>query len=557
MEETPPSTICRSPAVEPESKACGDPFLVFVLVAVLFLPSLRGGFVYDSPAQILYSDALHQPGFLWDALTLRVFRMDVIDRLRPAQLVSLGLDARLWGRNPFGYHWTSILLHALNAALAFRLLWQALADVAFRRPAAWLGALLFAVHPALVEAVAEVSFREDLLATTGVLGGLLALARAARHTGWRRAAGAGAAIALLLLAAGAKETGWMGPFLLAVSGAALARRSDTRLYAGTASAAALLIAGFALYARAVAPDASAIFRHAPTYPAGGLKGMFPLWPRFWAFQVFQAVFPYALCADYGGYSLRLFSTAGSVTALALLAAGAMGLAVRYPRTRFGLVFLALASLPTSNLWPIFIPLADRYLYLPLVGAALAAAGLLTELAAPTRRRLGIVLATLCALWIPVNLHRQWIWRDPVRLWEHTLRGNPHSRVASNNLGHALLERGRYTDALKAWRRAVQLHPGHANAWAGIALAQEALGNRDQADAALAQAIESDPIYADADAVRAALLLSPGQTEALRPLLARRRVEPSDSMPPEVKSTAAPSRGADAPEPRPPLRFDPD
>jgi len=538
--ETPPDEIRRAPAAGPEPNARGDAVLIFALVVLLFLPSLRGGFIYDSPGQILYSDYLHRAESLWDALTLRVFRMDVVDRLRPVQLVSLCLDARLWGRNPFGYRLTSVLLHALNAALAFRLLWRTLADAALRRPAAWLGALLFAVHPALVEAVAEVSFREDLLATAGVLGGLLTLARAAQRTGGRRAAGAIAAVALLLLAAGAKETGWMGPLLLAASGAALARRTDARLYAVTAVAAALPIAAFALYARAVAPAASSIFRHAPAYPAGGLKGMFSLWPRFWAFQWFQAAFPYGLCADYGGYSLRLFSTAGSAAALALLAAGAIVLAARFPRTRFGLIFLAAASLPTSNLWPIFIPLADRYLYLPMVGAALAAAGLLTELRPPARRRLGIALAALCALWVPVNLRRQWIWSDPVRLWEDTLRGNPHSRAASNNLGHALLAAGRPAEALNAWRRAVQLHPGHANAWAGVALAQEALGDRERADAALAKAIESDPIYADADAVRAALLLPPDQIETLRALLARRRAESPVSTPPEADPPSTPA-----------------
>src|SRR5919106_1284901 len=37
----------------------------------------------------------------------------------PVTWLSLGLDYTLWGMNPVGYHLTSVLLHALNAALVF------------------------------------------------------------------------------------------------------------------------------------------------------------------------------------------------------------------------------------------------------------------------------------------------------------------------------------------------------------------------------------------------------------------------------------------------------
>ena len=99
---------------------------VFLLVAALFIPTLRGGFVYDSIAQVLHSDYIHTPANWGDVLTLRVVGQDELDRNRPMHLASLMLDAAIWGKNPLGYRLTSILLHALNAALLFLFLTIAL-----------------------------------------------------------------------------------------------------------------------------------------------------------------------------------------------------------------------------------------------------------------------------------------------------------------------------------------------------------------------------------------------------------------------------------------------
>lgn len=501
-----------------------DVVLLFALVFAFYSPTIRGDFIYDSIGQILYDDFLHRSEHLWDILTLRVLRMDVVDRLRPAQLFSLLLDARLWGRNPFGYRLTSVLWHAFNAVLVFLLIRQALPSATAglsRRAASWLGALLFSLHPALVEAVAEPTFREDLLATAGIVGGLLALAAAARRSGALRVACAVGAALLLALAALAKETGWLGPLLALASFPALARRKNLRLYLATSAAAALLIAAFAVYARAVAPVESAILRLSPRYPAGSLRAMIPLWPRLWAFQMFTVGFPFALSADYGPYSIRWISTAGAVATLALIAIAVGAAAVRWPRTRFGLLFFAAAFAPTANLAPMYIPLADRYVYLPMVGLALIVATLVNEMPVALGRRVAWGLAALLALWAPVNLRRQWIWQDRVRLWEDTLAKNPLSCAAANNRGFALFERGQIREALAAWQYAAQVHPRYANIWVGIALAEDALGNAAAADAALARAIAGDPVYADADRARQALAISPDQVETLRRLLARR------------------------------------
>ncbi len=197
---------------------------LFLLVVLLYIPTLRGGFVYDSTAQVLYSDYLHTPSNWVDVLTLRVVGQDELDRNRPLHLASLMLDAAVWDRNPFGYRLTSVLLHALNAALLFAVIAVFLSrddpngrDERPARPATFkrargphaptvvfaaFGALVFALHPLVVEAVAEPSNREDLLVLLPLLVGLLAIVSPVRSR-W-------GVMALLVLAVLIAGVLWLG-----------------------------------------------------------------------------------------------------------------------------------------------------------------------------------------------------------------------------------------------------------------------------------------------------------------------------------------------------------
>ena len=58
--------------------------------------------------------------------------------------------------------------------------------------------------------------------------------------------------------------------------------------------------------------------------------------------------------------------------------------------------------------------------------------------------------------------------DDVRLtaqqrFEEAIRVDPHSAVAFNNLGSVLAMRGRIAEAERAFRRAVEIDPGYADA----------------------------------------------------------------------------------------------
>ena len=81
------------------------------------------------------------------------------DYYRPLVNVSLILDAQIGGQNPGYYHFVNFLLHTLTSVLLFIFLRK----LKFKEIACFFGALVFAVHPLLVNAVAWIPGRNDLL----------------------------------------------------------------------------------------------------------------------------------------------------------------------------------------------------------------------------------------------------------------------------------------------------------------------------------------------------------------------------------------------------------
>jgi len=138
-------------------------------VFVAFLPALRCQFVnWDDDANFLdnpYYRGLSPSHLKW------MFSTFLLGHYQPLSWITLGADYVLWGMNPVGYHLTSLILHAIGVCVflevlrtLFRLI-PGLQDVdeKSRRRAAFIGALLFGIHPLRVESVVWITERRDVL----------------------------------------------------------------------------------------------------------------------------------------------------------------------------------------------------------------------------------------------------------------------------------------------------------------------------------------------------------------------------------------------------------
>jgi hypothetical protein len=508
---------------------------IFLLVLVLYLPTLRGGFVYDSIAQVLHSDYLHTLSHWGDVLTLRVVGQDELDRNRPLHLASLMLDAAIWGRNPFGYRLTSVLLHALNAALVFALIATFFLrddshgrDERPARPAtierargphaptmifAAFGALVFALHPLVVEAVAEPSNREDLLVLLPMLVGLLAIVSPVRSR-W-------VVVALLVVcsffAVLAKESGVAVPFVFAVASWLLGKFRSLLpgLIVGLMASFVFLIASYVWR-----PEASAILVQSPGLLAGDFWSSLAVQCRIWTMQLGQIVWPWNLSAHYPPQVIAGISLPISLLVLAVLISGVLWLGRTSRLAALGASLYVLALLPASNFAAQFHPMADRYLYVPLAGVGLMSAALAQRLRIKCSSRLagGLLAAAglvLLSAEYVANVRRQIVWQQPATLWRDVLRQFPRAAQAHLGLANVHYRAGDFAAARAAAAEAVMVDGGRwADALAIRAICEWQTGDRAQAVGTLRQARRLSRTYREEGSAAEALVLSPEQLSVL-------------------------------------------
>src|SRR5689334_3439485 len=173
----------KNPGPTPDGQAIGSiapqaplvrgliPGFIALVTFFAFLPVLQNGFVnWDDEAFLLNNP--HYRGLGWQQLHW-MFTTCFLGSCMPLNYMTYGLDYIIWGMNPMGYHLSSSLIHAGNAAvyyfLSLRLLRlavpssSALAQLPYGL-AAGVAALLFSLHPLRVETVAWVLGREIAIA---------------------------------------------------------------------------------------------------------------------------------------------------------------------------------------------------------------------------------------------------------------------------------------------------------------------------------------------------------------------------------------------------------
>jgi protein O-mannosyl-transferase len=391
---------------------------------------------------------------------------------RPVTTTSLLFNYAILGNGtqPAAYHAINFLLHAVNVCLVYEL-----ALLIFRRRWPALGAAaLWAVHPICTEAVDNIVGRADLLAAMAVLGGLLLYRRAVGLERPLRNRAAAALFAVAVLGVFAKENaavllGMMLLWDLAFDPAGLRVdfRSRAPLYGAVAASLPLLGLVRHLVLGAL-PVAQPIYVDNMIQAADFWTGRFTalkaigldLWLLAWPLKLssdrsFNAV-PLAGAGDLSGWL--------AVLAIAAILAIAAARYRRDPLPFYLAGFVGIALLPTSNLlFPIGALMAERFLYLPSVGFALALAAAADRI---RPRRFAVGAAVLLALlYAGRTLARNLDWRDDLTLGKADTVTTPQSFRLHDLLARALFDQDqqRNIDAAiaeqeKAWAIIAPLPP---------------------------------------------------------------------------------------------------
>ncbi len=429
---------------------------------ILYLNTLGHRFVFDDLTLITQNPLVRSLD--WFGILFR-------SGYRPVRTLTYALNYAIGGENPFGYHLVSVLLHAGNVFLLFKLLWWLTGS----NKAAGLGTLLFAVHPAQTAAVAYISGRKDLLAGLFMLLAMLLYLRFRRNAK-RRWLSAGLAGLCFLLGVLSKEVAIVFPALLLLVDAYQSGRASGTARPITLAAWRALRSSPVLYGLFIVLASLGLFYALFVAKASRMLG-------YWggsfetnlgtAFKLFfhyvRLVFvPYPLLADYTGHvfpvSTGLFepATLAAVLFMAAFLFAALWLFSRRPLISVGMLWFAVAIAPVIQLIPFHELAADHFLYVPLIGAAIVTAGLVQGLESrPAWKVMGAAAAVVAVVFAGMVIDRNGDWKDRQTLWEATLRMAPGSYRANANLGQTYFDQGRFQDGIQLTRRAIELAPERA------------------------------------------------------------------------------------------------
>ena len=453
--------------------------LAALLAFIVFIPALKNGFVIWDDNVLISENRNIQSldlGFL-----KRTFTSVGITTWYPLTLISLAIDYALWGDNPWGFHLTNIIFHALNTFLVFILI----ADIAGRGEesktkaiiAGLVTALLFALHPLRVESVVWVTERKDVLYAFFYLLSVFAYIRYASSG---RVAPYLAALFFFIVSLLSKPMAVSLPVVLLILDFYPLERlldgGDGRRNLKKAVAEKIPFFILALL--------TSLLTVVTNYGGGALRGMEknPFFARVLValrahvFYLSKMLFPVNLAPFYPYPSrAEIFSLEYIGPAAVFLAVTFLSVLLVKKRKVFSAVwfYYVAAIAPVSGIVQIGeYAAANRYTYLASLGPFLIV-GLLSgvffeKLRAYSKKYIPAFLAAafLIILCVFVNATLKEIpkWKDTMTLWSYEIELFPQkASFAYNNRGLAYYRAGDLKSAFKDYNRAIEIAPGLAQA----------------------------------------------------------------------------------------------
>jgi hypothetical protein len=168
-----------------------------------------------------------------------------------------------------------------------------------------------------------------------------------------------------------------------------------------------------------------------------------------------------------------WTTGQIISCTAVLAAITM-LVIVFRRKRYllvGWLWFVLTLLPVIGLVQVGQQaMADRYGYVALIGLFIMIAWgcgeLVTNWPAATRLLRPVVVTAAVAAIIAcatASWFQSQVWRSSIALYRHAVRTTANSPIMHNNLGIELKSQSRFDDAMRHYRRAIDLAPDYAAA----------------------------------------------------------------------------------------------
>jgi tetratricopeptide (TPR) repeat protein len=461
---------------------------------IAYQPALSGSLLWDDNAHITRPDLQS-----WHGLWRIWFDLGATQQYYPLLHSAFWLEHRIWGDAFPGYHLLNVALHSVAACLVVAIVRR----LSLR--GAWLAGFLFALHPVCVEAVAWISEQKSTLSGVFCLAALLVYLR---FDADRKRNHYLVATALFVLALMSKTVTATLPAVLLVifwwqRGTLSWRRDVLPLIPWLA-----IGAGAGLFTSYV--EKNYVGAHGANYVLTPAERFLIAGRALW-FYAGKLVWPSNLTFSYPHWKLdpadpgQWLFPAGVVAVAIVLLWIARRRNERGPLASFlifaGTLFPVLGFL---DVYPFrYSYVADHFQYLASLAIIIPVAALLARIARQKKLSHSVtvtcaavlVLAAGAATWQQSRMYGG----DVEALYRETLRRNPGSYMAHNNLGDMLLEQpGRLQEAIGELEAAIVASPDDPEGHNNLATALRNVPSRQPETLSEYQtAIRLKPDYAEA------------------------------------------------------------
>ncbi|MFW5988780.1 MAG: tetratricopeptide repeat protein [Desulfosudaceae bacterium] len=471
--------------------------LLAAAVGLLYHRVGRFSFVSFDDFELIVNNALVRPGLTWPGIKWAFFsawRENLF--FYPLALLSHMLDCQLFGLDPAGHHWTSVIIHGA-AVICFFLFLRRLTG----RP--WRSALavgLFAIHPLGVDSVAWVAERSNVLCAALVALSLYAYAGYARAGRQSRYVLALTAFVLALLA---KPTAVMMPVVLVLLdwlaldryGGGLTGPKNSFRFKLLEKAPFFILAGLRAGMVLLAGKGAS-----PVLETGTVTAKLLLANSLQAVVTYlrQIIYPFDLAVYYPFPSgIPWWHSLGAAALLILITAWAVRLRRRRPLVLLGWLWYLVFLIPSfgavrSGPWPAH---ADHYVYISLPGIFIMMVWAVPGRWLRSRMVRPAAFATVLALlfyWGGAAFFQTLHFRDSQALFSRAVAVTSDNFLAHIGLGNAYREKENYAQAENHFRRALEIKSDSAGAQANLALVLARQGRIAAARSHFQTALELSP-----------------------------------------------------------------
>lgn len=492
-------------------------FLIAVVLIVLTLVSYRhvtrNGFVFDDGFYLVDNQHVQQ-GITADSVRW-AFTAFYGANWQPLTWLSSMLDYALFGANPVGHHATNLIFHLASTVLLLVVLARITGSV-------WKSAFVaavFALHPLHVESVAWASERKDVLSAFFMLLTVWAWVGYTDRPSVRRYALAASAFALGLMS---KPMLVSLPILLLLLDYWPLRRAS--IAGGKLGFGRLLTEKMPLFALSLG---SCVITYFAQRSGGAVIELvkFPVGLRVanavvsYAAYIGKALWPAGLAAYYP-YPRAGVPTLSLLVALVVIASISL-LAVRAARSRpylaVGWLWYIVTLIPVIGLVQVGEQsMADRYMYIPLIGLSVMIAWGVPDLSArirPVARGLSAASVLLVLAMAPLTSAQVRHWESNYSLFRRAATVAPGSALVFSNYGIALAERGELDKAMEQYRKAIDADPYYVQSYVNLGNTLKEIGRTREALSMYQRALELAPDLKDVAVAAAALMAETGDARS--------------------------------------------